>query len=180
MKRFLILFLILLVSCSNEPTPYERFEMDATRNQGQRLKSTAESRNDQLDSLRTDLVGQTPLEIPPPDAAPPDSIGVELLWKVPNENVIAYHFYYGTRPNELSEHVRVPVERIEKLAHPVYGTVFRYRLRGAFPEEELFVSIRAENDQGLSPVSREIRIPVSHSIGVDSKGIDARDRDRRY
>lgn len=160
-------------SCTKEPTPYERMQMETTAIQGQQLKQTAIERDQQLAALRSGMTEQSieQRKVPAdPDRRISEPVGLEMLWRVPDEPVTAYHFYYGIEPNNLTEHVRVPVDDIEKLVHPVYGAVYRYRIRRPLPESELFVSIRAENEHGLSPHSKELRVPVDHPVGVDPRG----------
>ncbi len=74
---------------------------------------------------------------------------VELIWEVPNQPVVAYHISYGTNPNVLGDVVKVDVHDLEKLDHPEFGPVFRYKLT-VNTKETIYISLQAENSQGLS------------------------------
>ena len=57
-----------------------------------------------------------------PDAAVVSTTGeefVEIVWKVSDRKITAYHIHYGTSENDLPHHIRIPVSEIETFDHPI-------------------------------------------------------------
>lgn len=84
--------------------------------------------------------------------------GIEIIWEVPRKPVEVYHLTYGLKEDSLDREVTIPIEKLEKLDHPAFGPVFRYRLRDVTPNQDVFVSMRAENRLGISEPSKTVKI----------------------
>lgn len=91
-----------------------------------------------------------------PEAARPGDI--ELVWKAADDSIVAYHIYYGTNINDLKEHVRVPITSLRKMLHPAHGPSFRYILTGLDKSKDVYVSLSAENDSGLSEKTSPMKV----------------------
>lgn len=74
----------------------------------------------------------------------------EIVWEVPTQPVEFYRLSYGAEPSRLDQSVRIPVATLQKLDDPKFGPIYSYTLRGVSRTEPLFISLRAENRQGLS------------------------------
>lgn len=83
---------------------------------------------------------------------------VELVWKAADDSIVAYHIYYGTSVNDLKEHIRVPITSLRKMLHPAHGPSFRYILTGLDKSKEIFVSLSAENDSGVSEKTPPMKV----------------------
>ena len=84
---------------------------------------------------------------------------LEILWQVPTgEPVDSYQLDYGTTQSELSRHIVIPVSSLEKFDHPTYGPVFRYYLRAVPKDKDVYVTLRAENQHGVSDSSGSVQV----------------------
>ncbi len=137
-------------------TPEELAIRDARRERDDELRSIG-SQIDQNYARRDQKPSPFDDEIRGP-------IFVEVLWKVPKEEVFAFHLHYGLAPDSLNKNVRIPVEKLERVSHPLYGPTYRYRLYGMSPEQTTYVSLQAENQNGISPRSPVLKIPAINKL----------------
>ena len=75
---------------------------------------------------------------------------VEVIWQVPTDAVEIYHLDFGTSETALDNHLKIPVSELEKSNHPRFGPVFRYRLKNIPANQTVYLSLRAENQHGVS------------------------------
>ena len=97
--------------------------------------------------------------------------GVEVVWQVPLKPVEVYHLNYGFDSANLNQELTIPVDKLEKIDHPSYGPVFKYRLKGVPNNRDVFVTLRAENRIGLSDPSPVIK--VAATAKSDERGASA-------
>lgn len=113
--------------------------------------------------MTTNIVPQTKaVSIKSPPMIPPStsSQGVELVWQRPAEPVTVYHLRYGVSPKNLDQSARVPVANLDKIDDLSQGPLFRYILKGVPIGKDIYVSMQAENQYGMSPESAPILIPA--------------------
>jgi hypothetical protein len=79
--------------------------------------------------------------------------GLELVWEVPAQPVEFYHLAYGPEAGSTARTLKIPVSELEKVDDPRYGPVFRYLLHGVEKGRPIYISLRAENRQGISDPS---------------------------
>jgi hypothetical protein len=75
---------------------------------------------------------------------------VELIWKVPSGKIDAYHLAYGYSKDDISTEVILKVSDLEQMDHPEFGPVFRYILSGVPSGKDVFFTLQAENEFGIS------------------------------
>lgn len=93
---------------------------------------------------------------------PPEPVvEIELLWQATAEKVTTYHLYYGSDKSDLNQHLAIPLNELEPFEHPIFGPTFRYRLRGAPMNNQLFFALSAENEHGVSERSAIIQVTSS-------------------
>ena len=161
----LCLTLILLSGCSffslstftaGESPKEEEKALDGAQ------AATDENTPSETEVVKTNSLGEMDLtkEINTFDAATEGSGGaLEILWQVPTgEPVDSYQLDYGTAQSELSRHIVIPVSALEKFDHPTYGPVFRYYLRAVPKDKDVYVTLRAENQHGVSESSGSVQV----------------------
>lgn len=95
-------------------------------------------------------------------AAQTNKSSVEIVWAVEDdaeEEIIAYHLHHGFSKEALTSSKRLAVNQLERLNDPVLGEVYRTYLEDIPNEEDLFISLQAENQYGLSPHSPVMLVP---------------------
>ena len=131
------------------------------------IRDARRERDEELRSIGSQVDHQMAQRDRSPSAFDDDIRGpifVEVLWKVPSEEVFAFHLHYGLSPDDLNGNIRIPVEKLEKISHPLYGPTYRYRLFGMSPRQTTYVSLQAENQNGISPRSPVLKIPAVYSL----------------
>ncbi len=96
-----------------------------------------------------------------PDATVASTMGeefVEIVWKVSDRKITAYHIHYGTSENDLPHHIRIPVSEIETFDHPISGKAHRVRIKVPEVGAAVYVSVQAENEFGTSAKSASMRV----------------------
>ena len=88
----------------------------------------------------------------------PERPTITVLWQVGEQDVHTYHLYYGTERDNLDHRIKLEVSALEKVNDPKLGLVYRYGLEGAPRNKRIYVSLRAENPNGLSAFSPLIEI----------------------
>lgn len=96
----------------------------------------------------------------------------ELVWQVPSEAVESYEIALGSSPTSLSDIRRIPITSLEKVDHPVYGPIYRYKVDNLDPNRTTFISLRATNRYGSSPQSQLIRVENGTSSMINSSVSD--------
>lgn len=123
------------------------------------IREARQERDEEIRSIGSQLSAERDRRTSAFDDEIRGPVFVEVLWKVPAEEVSAFRLHYGTNPGDLSKNIRVPVEKLERFSHPLYGPTFRYRLYGMSPKQTTYVSLQAENANGISPRSPVLKIP---------------------
>ena len=96
-------------------------------------------------------------EAPKPKPAPSS---VEVIWQAPTGPVESYHIYVSKSDGSEDRHIRIPVQKLKKIDHPTYGPVYRYELQNVDRSADVRITLRAENQYGLSEPSVPIAVPL--------------------
>ncbi len=83
---------------------------------------------------------------------------LEVFWQIPGEAVEKYHLYYGLEADELTNHIEVMVNELQKVDDPKHGPVYRYELKDIPAKRAIYLSLRAENKYGMSDASPATRV----------------------
>lgn len=75
---------------------------------------------------------------------------VELIWVVPEGRVTKYLLRYGMRHDDLNSIVELPIKKLTEESHPKFGKVYKYILENIPPKTEIYYSLQAGNEFGLS------------------------------
>ncbi len=156
--------LILLSGCSFFSSNNSAFDgAQAKAGDGDQAKVVEdENTPSETEVVKTTALGEMDLtkEMNSFDATTDGNGGaLEILWQVPTgEPVDSYQLDYGTTQSELSRHIVIPVSSLEKFDHPTYGPVFRYYLRAVPKDKDVYVTLRAENQHGVSDSSGSVQV----------------------
>ncbi len=85
--------------------------------------------------------------------------GLEVTWKVPQEQTPSFVIYYGTDSKALSSRIEVATARLETLTDPEQGPLYRYIVPDVPAIGALFVAVAAFD--GVSEGPRSDPLPVS-------------------
>jgi hypothetical protein len=85
-----------------------------------------------------------------------DSLGLELVWAMPNEPVDGFVIHYGLHKESLDKQLTLKSNELEKMDDPDRGQVYRYVVKDVPADQPVFVGISAFAGQNSSPIS-EVR-----------------------
>lgn len=90
----------------------------------------------------------------------PAPSSVEVIWQAPTGPVESYHIYVSKSDGSEDRHIRIPVQKLKKIDHPTHGPVYRYELQNVDRSADVRITLRAENQHGLSEPSVPIAVPL--------------------
>jgi hypothetical protein len=86
--------------------------------------------------------------------------GVEILWKIPSEEVDGFVLVYGYKPDKLNNRLVVKTQDIRIIDHPEWGKVYQYLLRPVEPEKKLYFTLESFRGDQISPPSSVEAVPT--------------------
>ncbi|MCO6429297.1 MAG: hypothetical protein J5J00_00425 [Deltaproteobacteria bacterium] len=78
---------------------------------------------------------------------------VEIIWRVPVEQVEGFEVNFGFARNKMDEKVRVYAQDLEQIEDPLHGPVYRFVLGNIPLNQPLFIAIAAFTEEKTSPPS---------------------------
>lgn len=84
---------------------------------------------------------------------------IEIIWTANDESALGFIIKYGFSKEHQDKEVKVLTSQLEQRSDPMYGVVFRYLIEGVPKDQEIFVSLSAFNERGISLPTEVISIP---------------------
>lgn len=132
---------------SSEPSSLDQEETDSSNSKTE-LNSAADKINNAPFALKqqsSDLLQQTPTIT---DSSQLDE--VELLWRIPEEEVDNFIIHLGYDKDLLNQELIINPSQTEKIEHPKYGLVYRYILAKQPKDKPIFITISSVKNTVVS------------------------------
>jgi hypothetical protein len=83
---------------------------------------------------------------------------LEVYWRVPDIEVDGFVLSYGTKPDQLTERVRIEKDELRTLQDPTWGNVYRYVLLNIPKNEVVYFTLESFKGDQYSPPSSVQRV----------------------